>query len=123
MIEDTRKSWPVVWMNIAWVIAKERSCDNRLKVGSIVVPEDNTGILAVGYNGNGKGLPNVPESEEPGKSGFVHSEINCLIKCPFTYPKKKIMYVTHFPCPACCKAIINADISLVIYGPANISTE
>jgi dCMP deaminase len=71
--------------------------------------------MAIGYNGQYKRGPNVADSEEPGKSGFIHAEINCLIKCDFNCIKKKVMYVTHFPCPACCKAIINADIYKVVY--------
>lgn len=112
---DMRKPWPLVWMKFARQLAEDRSGDERLKVGTIIVPEDNTGILSLGYNGNYKGGPNRSESLEPGKSGAVHSEINALIKCDFNYPKRKIMYVTHFPCTACSKAIINANIFRVVY--------
>jgi len=115
MDELIRKSWPSIWMNIAKEIAEGRSYDVRLKVGCVIVPEDNTGILSIGYNGNAKGLPNEAESLEPGQSGFLHAELNSLIKCDFNNPKKKIMYVTHFPCPACSKAIINANIHRVVY--------
>jgi dCMP deaminase len=103
-------------MTIAKTLAESRSPDPRLKVCAIVVPEDNTGILALGYNGSWKGGPNVPTSLEPGCSEFTHAEINCLIKSPFYFPKRKIMYVTHSPCRDCARSIINADIATVVYG-------
>lgn len=110
-----RRGWPETWMAIANTIA-ERSYDPRLKVGAIVVTEDNTQMLAVGYNGNYKGGPHYHESVEPGKSGFIHAEMNALVKCDFNTFKAKHMYVTHSPCRACCKLIINAGIRRVVYG-------
>lgn len=110
-----RPRWPEVWMNIAREISR-RSYDKRLQVGCVVVPEDNTAILGLGYNGNAEGLPNEAESDEPGKSGMLHAEVNSLIKCDFSFPKKKIMYVTHSPCRQCAKLIINARIARVVYG-------
>ena len=31
--------------------------------------------------------------EETGKSGFIHAEVNALIKLDYNNPKEKIMYV------------------------------
>jgi dCMP deaminase len=109
-----RPSWHQTWMTIARTIA-ERSYDPTLKVGAIVVSDDNTRMLSAGYNGNYSGGPNERESLEPGGSGFLHAEINCVIKCDYNYAKKKVMYVTHSPCRQCCKVIVNAGISSVIY--------
>lgn len=109
-----RVGWPETWMSVAHVMAR-RSYDPRLKVGSIVVAEDNTSVLSLGYNGNAKGMPNVPESLEPGMSGFLHSELNCVIKLDFNFPKKKHMYCTHSCCRACAKVIVNAGISTFVY--------
>lgn len=109
-----RPSWPETWMNVAREISR-RSYDERLKVGAIIVTEDNTQMLSVGYNGNYKGGPNKAESLEPGKSGLIHAEINALIKCDFHSPKRKHMYVTASPCVACAKLIINADVVRVVY--------
>lgn len=112
--EPMRPSWPKVWMVVAASIA-ERSYDKRMKVGAIIVPEDNTGILALGYNGSWKGGPHEPESLEPGKSGMIHAEENALIKAPYHYPLKKHMYLTHCPCRQCSKLMINAGIARVTY--------
>lgn len=109
-----RPSWPETWMTVAFTMA-ERSYDPRLKVGAIVVSADNTQMLSVGYNGNYRGGPHVHESSEPGKSGFIHAEVNSLVKCDFNFPKKKHMYVTHSPCRDCAKLIINAEIARVVY--------
>lgn len=109
-----RPTWDQMWMRIAKTIA-DRSCDTTMKVGSVVVTEDNTQLLSLGYNGNYAGGPNVRESNEPGESGFLHAEINCLLKLDYNNPKRKIMYVTHSPCRMCAKAIINAGVSEVVY--------
>ena len=110
-----RPTWPETWMAIARTIAA-RSCDPRLKVGAIIVSSDNTQMLSGGYNGNYAGGPNEHESSEPGQSGFIHAEINGLIKLDFNFSKEKHMYLTHSPCRMCAKCIINAGISHVTYG-------
>jgi len=114
MSQIHRPSWPETWMSVAHAIA-ERSYDPRLRVGAIVVSEDNTQMLSMGYNGNYKGGPHTHESTVPGGSGFIHAEVNALVKCDYNFPKKKHMYVTHSPCRSCAKLIINAEISRVIY--------
>ena|SRR3990167_6871463 len=111
---SSRPSWPETWMSVARSMSR-RSYDPRLKVGAIVVSEDNTSMLSVGYNGNYRGGPHAHESTEPGKSGFIHAEVNALVKCDFNFPKKKHMYVTHSPCRDCSKLIINAEITRVVY--------
>jgi dCMP deaminase len=112
--EELRPTWPSIWMAVAKTIAL-RSYDPRLKVGAIVVSYDNTQMLSIGYNGNYKGGPHEHESKEPGKSGFIHAEVNALVKCDFNFPKKKHLYVTHSPCKDCAKLIINAEIARVVY--------
>jgi len=109
-----RPGWDAIWLKFAHLIS-ERSYDDRYKVGAIVVSIDNTQVLAVGYNGNYSGGPNEADSAEPGKSGFIHAEINALLKCDYNYHKVKKLYVTLSPCMMCAKAIINAGISEVIY--------
>tara|TARA_E500000331_G_scaffold301982_1_gene303651 strand:+ start:350 stop:763 length:414 start_codon:yes stop_codon:yes gene_type:complete len=109
-----RPKWDEIWMDFATSISR-RSYDPRFQVGSIVVTNDNTQVLAVGYNGNYSGGPNEIESSEPGHSGMLHAEINCLLKMDYNNPKKKLLYVTLSPCRMCAKAIINAGIEEVIF--------
>ena len=114
-MQNKRPSWDMIWMDVASSIAK-RSYDPRFQVGSVIVTKDNTQVLAVGYNGNYSGGPNTVESEEPGESGFIHAEINSLLKMDYNNPKSKKMYLTLSPCRMCAKAIINAGIDEVIYA-------
>jgi len=109
-----RPQWDQIWLEFSHSIAR-RSCDPRFQVGSVVVTSDNTQVLAVGYNGDHKGGPNCVESPVPGNSGFIHAEINALLKMDYNNPKKKIMYTTLSPCSLCAKAIINAGISKIVY--------
>jgi len=109
-----RPSWDEVWMNFAKIIAK-RSYDQRYKVGAVVVTNDNTQVLSVGYNGNYAGGPNETESQAPGESGMIHAEINSLLKLDYNNPKIKVMYVTLSPCKMCAKSMINAGINEVVY--------
>ena len=102
-----RPSWDEVWMQTAKTIS-ERSYDPRHQVGAIVVTEDNTQVLAVGYNGNYSGGPNEVESDVPGESGMIHAEINALLKMDYNNPKYKKLYVTLSPCRQCAKAMVNA---------------
>lgn len=109
-----RPSWDQVWMQTAQNLS-ERSYDPRHKVGAVVVSDDNTQVLAVGYNGNYSGGPNEVESLSPGESGMIHAEINALLKLDYNSPKRKIMYVTLSPCRMCAKAIVNSGIKEVVF--------
>jgi dCMP deaminase len=110
----TRPTWDQVWISFAKTIS-ERSYDPRNKVGAVIVTEDNTQVLAIGYNGGWAGGPNEVESLEPGKSGMIHAEINALIKMNYSHHKRKKLYVTLSPCRGCAKAIINGGINRVVY--------
>ena len=109
-----RPDWDEIWMDFASNIAR-RSPDPNFKVGCCIVTEDNCQVLSIGYNGDQKGGSNVRESLDPGQSGFIHAEINALIKLDYNNPKKKSLYITLSPCAQCAKAIINGGISRVVY--------
>lgn len=110
-----RPTWDQIWMEFAESISK-RSYDPRHRVGAVIVTEDNTQVLSVGYNGNYAGGPNEVESQEPGHSGMIHAEINALLKMDYNNPKKKKIYLTLSPCRMCAKAIVNAGISEIFYS-------
>jgi dCMP deaminase len=107
-----RPTWTSVWMRIARVIA-ERSVDPRLKVGCVIVDAGNRSMLGLGYNGDEIGGKHAVDSLEPGQSGFVHAEINALIKTRET--QGATVYVTHSPCVVCARALVNARVERVIY--------
>ena len=112
---ETRPSWDETWMGVCRRIS-QRSADPIYKVGAIIITDDNTQMLALGYNGDHAGGPNERESTDPGCSGFLHAEINALIKCDFNTAKRKVMYVTLAPCKMCAKAIVNARIDEVVFN-------
>ncbi len=116
-MEAMRPNWDTVWMEFAYSISR-RSYDPRFQVGAVVVTDDNTQVLAVGYNGNHSGGPNEVESTIPGESGMLHAEINALLKMDYNNPKKKTMFITLSPCRMCAKAIINSGIDEVVYDEA-----
>ena len=109
-----RSGWDKIWMDFAKSIAK-RSCDSKYQVGAVIVNSENTQVLSIGYNGDQKGGPNTRDSTETGQSGFIHAEINALIKMDYNNPCNKKMYLTLSPCEVCAKAIVNSGISEVIY--------
>ena len=113
-LDQTRPSWDTIWIEFSDTISK-RSSDPSFKVGCCIVTQDNTQVLAIGYNGDQKGGTNERESLDPGCSGFIHAEINALIKLDYNNPKYKTLYITLSPCRQCAKAIINGGIDRVVY--------
>lgn len=111
---NLRPRWDDIWMSLTRTIS-ERSHDPRLKVGCVVVTEDNTSVLGLGYNGDEAGGTNLPDSLEPGKSGFIHAEANALLKVNFGDHRNKKIYLTHSPCPVCARMIVNSGIKKLIY--------
>jgi len=110
----SRPKWDEIWMSLALHVS-QRSPDVRLKVGCVVITEDNSSVLSLGYNGDQHGGSHTPDSSEPGKSGFIHAEANALIKMNFADHRQKKLYLTHSPCPVCARMIVNAGIKKVIY--------
>ena len=113
-VVDDRPSWDQIWADVVRNISR-RSPDPTFKVAAIVVTDDNTQLLSLGYNGDHAKGPNLRESEASGESGFLHAEVNSLIKLDFNSPTRKKMYVSLRPCRMCAKAIVNARIDEVIY--------
>ena len=114
MVNINRPSWDKIWMKMAETIA-QRSHHPTFKVGAIITTSDNTQVLSLGYNGNARGMSNVPQSDEPGCSGLLHAEINALLKLDYNNPKDKVMYLTLSPCQNCAIAVINSGIKKVVY--------
>ena len=109
-----RPSFDDIYMHMALMMAQRSTC-SRSQVGCLIVTKDNQKVLAVGYNGGPKGLFNDCLSNEPGKCGHLHAEVNALIKTNYSDAAPKKAYVTSSPCTACATALINGDIREVIY--------
>jgi dCMP deaminase len=105
-----------VYMRMAEELAKRSTC-SRLQVGTVVTDASLENVLAIGYNGNARGLPNRCDSTVPGQCGCIHSEVNALIKAPGAV-KDKVVFVTNSPCVMCAKLIINSGVTHVFYRHA-----
>jgi dCMP deaminase len=113
---NQRITFEEVYMSFAKLIARRSHC-KRLQVGTVITTTDYRKVLAVGYNGNASGLPNTCDRDEPGNCGCLHSEENAAINCDTPRQTEKFVFVTHLPCPACAKRLINlGHIRKVVYG-------
>jgi dCMP deaminase len=112
----TRPSFEFIYMELARTLAKRSTC-HRLQVGTVITSTDYRKVLAVGYNGNATGLTNGCDRQEPGNCGCLHSEENAVINCDSPRFIEKIVFVTHLPCIACAKRLINlGNVKKIFYG-------
>ena len=109
-----RPEWDEIWMEFAHTLAKRSTC-RRLAVGCVVVSFDSSLVLGLGYNGGAKGQNNDCLSDEPGKCGHLHAEINALIKTNYRDAAPKRVYITTSPCYSCSVALVNANVQEVVF--------
>ena len=99
----------------------ELSMASTLKVGAIAVHRNFQKIASFGYNGSYPGAPLNPttgteeDSLEPGKSGFIHAEINMIAKFREHDPENYIVILTHSPCSICTKVLVNAGFKYIYW--------
>jgi len=114
--EKKRPSFQKIYLDLARVLAGRSTC-KRLAVGTVITSTDYRKVLAVGYNGNASGLHNGCDRDEPGNCGCLHSEENAVINCDAPRSTEKVVFVTHLPCVACAKRLINlGNVKKIIYG-------
>lgn len=101
-------------MDIALMVAKQSKC-KRAQVGAILVKDGN--VIAIGYNGTPSGFCNDCESQGVTLPEVLHAESNAIAKCARSTSSadKATLYTTLSPCFECCKLIIQAGISRVVY--------
>jgi dCMP deaminase len=102
-----------VYMRMAEELAKRSTC-SRLSVGTVIVDPTLQNVVAIGYNGNARGFPNVCDSATPGACGCIHSEMNALVKAPGAL-RDKVAFVTASPCVMCAKLMVQARVSHLYY--------
>ncbi len=111
-----RPTFPAIYLQLARTLSARSTC-HRLAVGTVITSTDFRKVLAVGYNGNASGLHNGCDREEPGNCGCLHSEENAVINCDAPRFIEKFVFVTHLPCVACAKRLINlGNVKKVFYG-------
>ena len=103
-------------VRMAEELAKRSTC-LRLQVGTVVTDQLLENVLAIGYNGNAKGLANRCDSSVPGSCGCIHSEMNALVKAPGSV-RDKVVFVSASPCVMCAKLMINSGVTHVFYRKA-----
>nr|WP_170007735.1 ComE operon protein 2 [Bacillus fonticola] len=116
---NERISWDQFFMAQCHLV-KERSTCTRLAVGATIVRDHR--VIANGYNGSVAGSTHCIDVGCYVVEGHcvrtVHAEMNALLQCAKlgVGTNSASIYVTHFPCPNCAKAIIQAGISHVYYA-------
>ncbi len=112
----SRPDFETIYLKLAQILAERSTCA-RLQVGTVITSTDFRKVLAVGYNGNASGLKNTCDREEPGNCGCLHSEENAVINCDSPRSIEKYVFVTHLPCVACAKRLINlGNVKAVYYA-------
>jgi len=102
-----------VYMRMAEELAKRSTCA-RLQVGTVITDARLEHVLSIGYNGNVRGFPNRCDSDEAGRCGCIHSEMNALVKAPGDL-RDKVAFITASPCVMCAKLVVQAHVSHVYY--------
>jgi len=114
-----RLSWDQFFMAQSHLIANRSTC-SRLAVGAIIVRDRR--MISAGYNGSISGGIHCSDEGCYVIDGHcvrtIHAEMNAILQCAkFGVPTQgSEIYVTHFPCLQCCKAIIQSGITTVYYA-------
>ncbi len=114
-----RISWDQYFMAQSHLLAMRSTC-TRLMVGATIVRDRR--IIAGGYNGSISGGAHCTEVGcyvvDNDCIRTIHAEMNALLQCAKfgVATEGAEMYVTHFPCVHCTKALIQAGIKKVYYA-------
>lgn len=104
-------------------LAAQKSKDST-KVGAVLVGPEKE-IRLTGFNGPPRGVIDSAERRErPAKYLFAsHAEANLIAFAAREGISTKgcTVYVTHMPCSSCAKALIQAGIRCVVFGPGTTS--
>lgn len=115
-------NWDEYLMGFArWAANKSK---DTTKVGAALVSPTDAVILT-GYNGPPKGVADLPERRErPQKYLYAaHAEANLISFAARNGIKTAdcTVYVTHHPCAACARTLIQAGIAAIVYGDGTTS--
>ena len=114
-----RISWDQYFMAQSHLLALRSTCE-RLAVGATIVRDKR--IIAGGYNGSVSGGVHCIDEGCYVIDGHcvrtIHAEMNALLQCAKfgVATEGAEIYVTHFPCLHCCKALIQGGIKAVYYA-------
>lgn len=119
------------YMTVAYSCA-EMSRATRLKVGAVIVKNDN--IISFSWNGMPAGWDNTCEYTAEDAMGYdtgktkpevLHAESNCISKLAKSSESgyKSTLFTTHSPCIECAKLIYQSGIDVVYYDKEYRSTD
>ncbi|GEN84652.1 ComE operon protein 2 [Sporosarcina luteola] len=114
-----RITWDQFFMAQCHLLAVRSTC-TRLAVGATIVRDNR--IIAGGYNGSISGGDHCIDHGCYVVGNHcvrtIHAEMNALLQCAkYGSPVDgSSLYVTHFPCLQCSKAIIQSGIRTVNYA-------
>lgn len=92
------------------------SCCKRAGVGCLVVTQDLSRVLAVGYNGPAAGVPNDSCRGIEGACGCSHAEGNAMAKLGGE-ERGLVLLTTTLQCEHCAGLVVNSRrVSYVVYG-------
>lgn len=114
-------TWNEYFMALA-VLSSYRSKDPSTQVGACIINPKNNRVLSLGYNGFPNGCSDdvfpwgkTNRKEEDNKYSYVvHAELNAILNAKQDLVGSTL-YVTHFPCAECAKAIVQSGIKEVVY--------
>lgn len=116
-IPPSVKTWDEYFMYVALVVAI-KSKDPKCPVGAVIVSEDNV-VLSTGFNGFARGVyddyETLSDADEKLKV-ICHAENNAIFNAARVGGRPlqgATIYVTKFPCLACCNAIIQSGIQRI----------
>lgn len=114
-----RIPWDQYFMAQSLLISTRSTC-TRLAVGATIVRKKR--VISGGYNGSVSGDIHCSDAGCKVIDGHcvrtVHAEANAILQCAkFGVPTEGAeIYVTHFPCLNCTKAIIQSGIKTIYYA-------
>lgn len=115
---SNRIPWDQYFLAQSLMLSMRSTCQ-RLMVGAVIVRDKR--IISGGYNGSVSGEVHCIDEGCYMEDGHcvrtIHAEMNALLQCAkFGAPTAGAeIYVSHFPCLQCSKAIIQAGISKIYY--------
>jgi dCMP deaminase len=109
---DPIERWEEYWLAMAFA-ASRKSKDPRCRVGAVIV-RDNI-LLSTGFNGLARNVyddPSVLDEVDEKLKWICHAEQNAILNAARLGVAlgDATIYVTKFPCLACCISIIQAGV-------------
>lgn len=117
----------LTYLNLAHQYAEEHTGCTKVSVGALIL-DRNGAMISIGAN---KAVPNLCKTKgclreekygentknhrNPDDCRAIHSEIDAISSCRHDITQGTII-VTRYPCENCARAIVQANLSTVVYG-------